>query len=414
MTRLLDRLFLAFMWLGLGFLMVLAGAWMVYDKWGIVRAYDVVSVFFSDLAKEKDGLSNAQIRPAQTHILHAESMAPGDTLITRADDTLTLLDAQGAILHTWHKRFYDVWPTEGVQAPPSKSFYHFREAHLYPNGDVVALYHDLDSGNGVGLVRLDKESNLLWGLRGPVHNGLAARGDKLYVLRETPVTQEQAETLQYGKPPETTDELLVLSARDGKVKDVISLLEAFAGTPFEQLLYSHGNGKRKYINAVSIQLLPEELAAEFPQFAPDCLLISFRNLHSIAVLDLLSGKIVWAMRSLWARQDTAVFGDEGTIWVFDNRGYFDGGKKDRPRLVQVNVADHTLRGTWLPQVGVAVGAQNSGDLRRLPGGNLLVSLTQFGKVQEITPKGEVVWEHVRDEPVHSAVRVPPGYLPEGF
>ncbi|NBO17635.1 MAG: hypothetical protein EBV03_00110 [Proteobacteria bacterium] len=395
-------------------MLLVAGVWAGHNKWGVVRVYDALAVFIGDFVSGKDGLTNPQILPPQTQVINAEKMAPGDTLITRADDTLTLIDAQGLVRHTWHMPFYTLWSKEGVSPPPGKSFYHFREAQLYPNGDVLALYHDLDSGSGVGLVKLDKDSKPIWSFRGPVHDGLAAYGDRVYTLINRPTIDVQTEELAYAKTPAQTDDLLVLSAADGAVKDVIPLLESFIGTPFEQMIYSHGAGKRRYMRAVSVQPLPESLADKFPMFEPGFLLISFKNFHAIGVLDPVTGKLVWAMRSIWSKQDKAVFGNDGSIWVYDSHGYFDGTKKELPRLVQINPADHTLLSTYLPPVGRAVGPMAIGNLEQLPGGNLLVTLTEFGKIIEITPQGEVVWQHTRDEPVHSAARVAPGTLPENF
>ncbi|MFH1845404.1 MAG: hypothetical protein ABIF77_19640, partial [bacterium] len=63
-----------------------------------------------------------------------------------------LRDMEGNILHHWRCDFFRVWPDREID--PDQ--HHFRRVHLFENGDVLAIFE------GMGIVKIDKDSNLIW------------------------------------------------------------------------------------------------------------------------------------------------------------------------------------------------------------------------------------------------------------
>jgi len=103
------------------------------------------------------------------------------------------------------------------------------------------------------------------------------------------------------------------------------------------------------------------------------------------------GSPLWASQSdstLWSHGH---FTDawEGGVLMYDN-----GSHSDDAKVVEVRF-DET---TWTAEVVAthrppSEGEHNVlGDARRLPGGNVLISWTVLGLLQEQTPEGDVVWE----------------------
>lgn len=82
--------------------------------------------------------------------------------------------------------------------------------------------------------------------------------------------------------------------------------------------------------------------------------------------------------------------DSDSALVFDNRNH-DAGATSRAVHYQLDedALIYEERWSYADPNGVLHPAQ--GDVRRLPGGNLLISWTPVGRLTEVTPEGEIVW-----------------------
>ena len=66
-----------------------------------------------------------------------------------------LMDMEGNHLHTWHYPFEKAW--NDYPGPENEDHRFFwRRVHLYENGDLLAIFE------GLGMIKLDRNSNLLW------------------------------------------------------------------------------------------------------------------------------------------------------------------------------------------------------------------------------------------------------------
>ncbi len=112
---------------------------------------------------------------------------PGYTIYTSGHTQAAfLVDLQGRQVHEWKMPYSAVW--DDLAAPrhpvPDERTY-FRKVHLYPNGDLLAIYDGIgDTPHGYGLVKFDKDSRvLLWKYLERVHHDLAVAPDgRIFVL----------------------------------------------------------------------------------------------------------------------------------------------------------------------------------------------------------------------------------------
>ena len=83
---------------------------------------------------------------------------------------------QGNELHRWHANHEEVWPEMGFDSE-SEKWHYWRRVHLLEDGGLLAIFE------GVGLVRLDRDSRVLWAHREGEHHDLCvdSRG-RIYVL----------------------------------------------------------------------------------------------------------------------------------------------------------------------------------------------------------------------------------------
>ncbi len=282
----------------------------------------------------------------------------GYTLWTTSHSSrATLIDMRGNVVHQWELPFSKVWP----QAPhirrlrqlPDDRVHWFR-CHLYPNGDLLAIYHARgDTPYGYGLVKMDSESNVLWSYAENVHHDLdVAEDGTIYTLAHR-FTRTPTAVVSSATELHLADDLIVLSG-DGIPIKKIPIYESFAGTPYSPILGTldrqnlknrpagsespveallgvdadagqfqpnpHGYPSGDLLHTNSVKSLSRKFAPRFPRFRAGQVLVSMRNLDAIAVIDIEKSAVVWAVRGPWRRQHDAEFLDNGHMLLYDNLG----------------------------------------------------------------------------------------------
>jgi hypothetical protein len=87
-----------------------------------------------------------------------------------------MLDMRGTVLHSWTYGFSKAFPESRVRRHREHVQF-WRRARLLENGDLLAIFE------GHGLIRIDKDSNLVWAFPGRAHHDLDISADGLiYVL----------------------------------------------------------------------------------------------------------------------------------------------------------------------------------------------------------------------------------------
>ncbi len=276
----------------------------------------------------------------------------GFTLYTTTEAArATLIDMRGQMVHEWALPFSKAWPRPPhIRFPVSDDQINWFRCHLYPNGDLLAIYHtDVDTPYGYGLVKLNKDSQLLWKYSGRVHHAVAVAEDgHLYTLSQK-LERKPPPGMEFLPSPYIADALVQLSPEGQELK-TLPILEAFRKSPYALMVSLIAKGlapesatpgdefspppitisargmasdpfsKGDFIHANSVQVLSQDLASKFPLFKPGQVLISLRNLDILAVVDVDAGSVVWAARGIWRLQHDPRFLKNGHLLLFDNNG----------------------------------------------------------------------------------------------
>jgi len=191
------------------------------------------------------------------------------------------------------------------------------------------------------------------------------------------------------------------------------------------------------------------------RFHPDNIIYDGRQTNTTGIIDRKTGKIVWhlgpdftstrALRKMGvtiglhhAHMIPKGLPGEGNILIFDNGGYagFDApnpsapygtnaAKRDYSRVIEINPIN--LKVVW--QYDANKGGYRDkykfysdyvSSAQRLPNGNTLITEGSLGRIFEVTPKYEMVWEYVSPyyaktenfNLVYRAYRVPYDYVPQ--
>jgi hypothetical protein len=142
-----------------------------------------------------------------------------------------------------------------------------------------------------------------------------------------------------------------------------------------------------------VDAITEKDAANFAFGEPGQVLLSFRELGAIGVLDVTTERIEWAARGYWLGQHDPDILPNGNILLFDNYGYFEK-PEGRSRVIEFD--PQTMAIVW-QYVGTAERPFESlirASQQRLANGNTVITESSGGRILEVTPAGEIVWQFV--------------------
>jgi hypothetical protein len=306
--------------------------------------------------------------------IHEEGAAGGVNLLTSGHGPEALLfDNHGTALHRWSKPLVEVWP-ERRRAPKQAQFW--RRARVLADGGLLGIYE------GVGLVRLDRDSEVVWAVANRAHHDLdvSEQGSIWVLTRRAGIVG----ALNPDKP--ILDDGVAELAPDGTVLQTFSVLEAYRRSPYEQHWRSPAEKAGDVFHTNSVELLGEVAGAP-AGFEAGNLLLSMRNLDTVAVLDPGTGTIVWSQKGPWAKQHDPHLLPGGRLLVFDNRG----PEERASRVIEVDIATGEIVWSWAGEEARPLWSATCGTAVRLDNGNTLVTESDGGRALEVAPDGSVVW-----------------------
>jgi len=128
----------------------------------------------------------------------------------------------------------------------------------------------------------------------------------------------------------------------------------------------------------------------------DRVLVSFRAIHTIGIIDKASGKWLWKYRDpMMGGQHDPQLLDNGNILVFDNGTQRrHNGVLPFSRIIEINPTTSEIVWSYEDVPSFAFYSPQISGVQRLPGGNTLVCEGLRGRIFQVTPQGEVVWEYI--------------------
>ena len=321
---------------------------------------------------------------------------------------ISLIDMQREVVHQWSVSFSGIWPS-----PPQFIGRHVSDSqvcifgcHLYANGDLLVVFHSLEfQARGCGLVKVDKDSKLIWSYAANVHHNVAVGDDGIiYAIEQRPIYSRPRE-LESIPLPWTVDYLVMLSPDGKEIKEPISILDALENSAYSKLLtqletpitpiamgaltdkgLKDLREAQNVLHTNSVYVLSQAMASKFPNFKAGQVLISMRSLDAIAVLDPPTGSIVWGACGPWHFQHDVQFLNNGHLLLFDNLGSPHGSRV-------LEFEPHSASFPWVyPEFGNAPFKSSvRGMAQRLPNGNTLIVDSEEKQMFEVTQSHEVIW-----------------------
>jgi hypothetical protein len=283
----------------------------------------------------------------------------------------------GNVLHMWERSFLDVWPDRRVDAETENAQY-WRYVHLFENGDLLAIFE------GHGLIKIDKDSSLLWEHRGGEHHDLKVLDDGTICVLAREVSLDP----RFNPEHPVLEDFILYLTPDGEEIRRVSVLEALGHSRYAVMLGEvRPQGDVLHTNA--LEVLNGDLAGELPAFGAGNVLVSMRTLSALAVVDMASEKVDWALKGSWRKQHDPSVLPGGNILIFDNNGN-DGSS----RVIEIDSASGDIECVYKGEPADDFYSQMCGAATRLPNGNTLATESDRGRAIEVTPDGDIVWEYL--------------------
>ena len=308
-----------------------------------------------------------------------------------------LIDMKGNVVHQWKADVDKIWRNskDPAKEPPLGNSVYMRKTWMYPNGDLLVVYEGAgDTPWGLGLVKLDKDSNVIWSYTKEMahHDVEVGTGGTVFQLTHT-MRHDPIEGLGNLEPPFIED-FLVTHSPDGKVTDRISLLKLVGQSRFKWQIFSLNEASTKDpLHTNSVKEIGKEAAAHMPFAKAGDLLINFRNLRLIVVYDPQTKKIVWGTTGAWAGEHDAEPLANGHIMIFDNVGNYRG-MRGASRVVEFDPMTMGEVWSWQGTKDDKLFSELRAAAQRLENGNTLITEAEGGRLIEVTPAGKVAWEYV--------------------
>jgi hypothetical protein len=288
-----------------------------------------------------------------------------------------LLDEKGRIVHQWRH-------PEGIQ--------HLR---WLPNGHLLVHGLPPESAEGAekiggctgALFELDHDSNVVWEHRDDyMHHDFQRLDDgNTLVIRWEKMPFEIATRVQGGHVAPDDPEWMW--------GDVVREIDPQGATVREWRSWEHLNpdhhvkcpleSRKEWTHLNSIELAPD-----------GDWLLSFRLTSTIARVDGRTGAVRWRWGDgILSHQHHATWLDDGHVLLFDNGCH----RKELPSFSQVVELDPATKKVVWSYRSLPILAFYSfmiSGCERLPNGNTHITEGASGRIFEVTPDGETVWEFV--------------------
>lgn len=297
-------------------------------------------------------------------------------LVSGHNSNALLIDNSGNVKHEWS--FADT--SAAVRNIPQN---HWRNAHLFPNGDLLVIY------SRAGMFRIDKKSNILWSTDKLAHHEAIVKNDKIYLLT---AKGEKYDNINKEHKLYANDYITVMSL-DGKVLEEHSILDAVRQSKYyglESLIPAYDHDMF-HVNAIEYITSEDDSNINHPAFKKGNLLLSARNIHTLMVYNPRKRTIVWARNGRWSGQHDPVITSNGQILFFDNGRVMPIDNRQKSRVVKYDPEIDAITWQYSGEGLDNFYSKRIGAVQELPNGNILVSESQNARAFEITPQKEIVW-----------------------
>jgi outer membrane protein assembly factor BamB len=338
-----------------------------------LRAIGYVSYSVEKADPQKTGVTTHRRDRAQ----------PGYTLYSTGPLCLAeLIDLEGKVVRSWHHEPCGKWSN----------------VELLPDGDILVPCMRPQRF----LLRMSWNGAVVWNRARPVHHDMDAlpNGDLLVLERSLRLIPE------HDRDVPVADNQVTRFSAAGEPMESVSLYDVLAAAEARPMLrVEPRRGQIDLLHTNSVEWVRRpDLTQRHPMFARDLVLVTSRSQDLAFLIDWETRDLVWSwgQGELSGPHDATML-DNGNMMIFDN-GFHRGWS----RILELDPTRREIVWEYRGTDSDPFFSLSRGSNQRLANGNTLIAQSDSGRMFEVTPQGEIVWEfwspHL-DEDGHRAVIV---------
>ena len=240
-------------------------------------------------------------------------------------------------------------------------------------------------GSSASIIELDWDSNPVWAYRDNTlhHDYERLPNGNTLLLMWDPVPEDLVAQVQGGFDVEFAP---------GMLGDVVREVTPDGATVWEWRSWEHLDPSEDVI--CPLEARREWTHGNCLNVTPDGdLLVSYRLTSTVGIVDRATGDFKWK----WGpgeiyHQHHPTWLDNGRVLIFDNGGHRRGASFSR--IVEVDPATNEIHWEYQGMPAISFYSYNISSAERQPNGNTLICEGAPGRLFEVTPRGEVVWEYI--------------------
>lgn len=291
--------------------------------------------------------------------------------------TAWLIDPEGRFVHRWHH-------PEGIQ-----------HAKLLGDGNLLIQTQPPEEAEGCeqiggsagAMIELDWESKVLWEYRDAYqhHDYQRLANGNTLLLRWQALPDDVRRQVRGGDrrdddPDRMWGDVVREIRPDGST---VREWRSWEHLSFDEDVICPLDQPREWTHANSLAVLPDGRW-----------LLSFRLTSNVGIVDPESGRFDWKWGAgRLSHQHAATPLPSGRILIFDN-GCHRSRLPAFSQVVEVDPATNKVVWSYRPAITLAFFSFMVSGAERLPGGNTFITEGATGRLFEVTPEGETVWEWI--------------------
>ncbi len=309
----------------------------------------------------------------------------GYTLVTNLNSHESrLIDMEGRICHVWRSdqgiSYSYLLPNGNLllrTGPAAEtSFLERPEMQLLPRGGRTV------SG---AILELDWDGNVVWEYRYPLlhHDFERLPNGNTLVLTWELIPEEISQRVKGGHDDGESRGMLGDVVREiTAAGDVVYEWTSWDHLDFDEDRIGFPEGREEWTHQNALNVTPD-----------GDLLVSFRQTDTVGIVDKATGEFRWKWgRGNISRQHHPTMLSNGNVLLFDNGPHKQG--VTHSRVIEINPETDQIVWEYRGDPPISFYSYHISGAERLPNGNTLICEGAPGRIFEVTPAGEIVWEYI--------------------
>ncbi|GAB1538012.1 aryl-sulfate sulfotransferase [Scytonema sp. NUACC21] len=292
-----------------------------------------------------------------------------------------LINLEGEIVHQWKLPYSP--GLYGYLLPNGNLFYNGKVQEDSPRFPMWSLF------KGGVVLEADPQGKILWEYKHPDHHHDARRlrnGNTVLLCIEK-IPQSLVPRIKGGLPGTEVDggdiyaDVVYEVTPEG---EIVWTWHAYEHLDPETDIITAQDNRHEWTHGNTVG-----------ELADGNIILSFRNISTVAIVDKKTGEIIWELgHNVLAQQHFPNELPNGNLLIFDNGAHRRHTALNFSRVIEVNRQNQEIVWEYTDNPPQNFFSSYISGAQRLGNGNTLITEGAYGRIFEVTPSGEIVWEYV--------------------